>query len=74
MSLHVFAGNPFDRGDVQRRDQQWLEAQAKNPRSRFLPLWPWRGCLPRRPIALGTTPSSLSAPVHSDPFSDGGVA
>ena len=39
MSLHVFAGNPFDRGDVQRRDQQWLEAQAKNPRSRFLPLW-----------------------------------
>ena len=39
MNPHVFAGNPLDRGDVQRRDQQWLEAQAANPRSRFLPLW-----------------------------------
>jgi NAD+ diphosphatase len=24
---------------VQRRDQQWLDQQAKSPRSRFLPLW-----------------------------------
>jgi NAD+ diphosphatase len=24
---------------MQRRDQQWLDAQATNPRSRFLPLW-----------------------------------
>ena len=39
MNPHVFAGNPLDRGDVQRRDQQWLEAQAANPQSRFLPLW-----------------------------------
>jgi NAD+ diphosphatase len=39
MNPHVFAGNPLDRSDVQRRDQQWLEAQAINPRSRFLPLW-----------------------------------
>jgi NAD+ diphosphatase len=39
MNPHVFAGNPLDRGDVQRRDQQWLEAQASNPQSRFLPLW-----------------------------------
>jgi NAD+ diphosphatase len=39
MNPHVFAGNPLDRGDVQRRDQQWLDAQATNPRSRFLPLW-----------------------------------
>jgi NAD+ diphosphatase len=39
MNPHVFAGNPLDRGDVQRRDQQWLDAQAKNPQSRFLPLW-----------------------------------
>ena len=39
MNPHVFAGNPLDRGDVQRRDQQWLDAQAANPRSRFLPLW-----------------------------------
>jgi NAD+ diphosphatase len=39
MNPHVFAGNPLNRGDVQRRDQQWLEAQASNPQSRFLPLW-----------------------------------
>jgi NAD+ diphosphatase len=35
----VFAGNPFDRCDAQRRNQQWLDAQAANPQSRFLPLW-----------------------------------
>jgi NAD+ diphosphatase len=39
MNPHVFASNPLDRGDAQRRDQQWLDAQAANPRSRFLPLW-----------------------------------
>jgi NAD+ diphosphatase len=39
MSPHVFAGNPLDRGDAYRRDQQWLETQAANPQSRFLPLW-----------------------------------
>lgn len=39
MTPHVFAANPLDRGEVQRRDQQWLEAQAENPCSRFLPLW-----------------------------------
>lgn len=39
MSPHVFAGNPLDRGDVQRRQPQWLETQAANPQSRFLPLW-----------------------------------
>ncbi len=39
MHLHVFAGNPLDRGDTYRRDQQWLDEQASNSRSRFLPLW-----------------------------------
>ena len=39
MNPHVFAGNPLDRGDVYRRDQQWLDEQAGNARSRFLPLW-----------------------------------
>ncbi len=39
MNPHVFAGNPLDRGDVQRRQPQWLEEQAENPHSRFLPLW-----------------------------------
>jgi NAD+ diphosphatase len=39
MAPHVFAGNPLDRGDAQRRQPQWLEEQAVNPQSRFLPLW-----------------------------------
>jgi NAD+ diphosphatase len=39
MNPHVFAGNPLDRGDTYRRDQAWLEAQAINSQSRFLPLW-----------------------------------
>jgi len=34
---HVFAGNPFDRGDAQRRDPAWLEAAINNSTSRFLP-------------------------------------
>ncbi|PON15116.1 NAD(+) diphosphatase [Candidatus Entotheonella serta] len=38
MKPHVFAGNPLDRGDAQRRDQTWLDAQAKHPQSRILPL------------------------------------
>ena len=39
MKPHVFAGNPLDRSDVQRRNQLWLDEQAANPQSRFLPLW-----------------------------------
>jgi NAD+ diphosphatase len=39
MNPYVFSGNPLDRCDVQRRDQHWLDAQAVNPQSRFLPLW-----------------------------------
>ena len=36
---HVFAGNPLDRGEVERRDEEWLAAQAINPESRMLPMW-----------------------------------
>ena len=36
---HVFAGNPLDRGEVERRDEEWLSAQANEPSSRMLPLW-----------------------------------
>jgi NAD+ diphosphatase len=39
MNPHVFAGNPLDRGDAYRRNKTWLDEQARNPRSRFLPLW-----------------------------------
>ena len=35
---HIYAGNPLDRGDVERRDEEWLAAKAKDPKSRFLPM------------------------------------
>ncbi len=34
---HVFAGNPLDRGERERRDEDWIEAQSRDSRSRFLP-------------------------------------
>ena len=36
---HVFAGNPLDRADAQRRDADWLAAAAQHSQSRFLTLW-----------------------------------
>lgn len=36
---HVFAGNPLDRGEVERRDEDWLTAQASHPASLMLPMW-----------------------------------
>ena len=35
---HVYAGNPLDRGERERRDEEWLDQMAKDPASRFLPL------------------------------------
>ena len=36
---HVYAGNPLDRGDRERRDEKWISDKARNPTSRFLPFW-----------------------------------
>ncbi len=33
---HVFADNPMDRGDQQRRDENWLRERANHPDSRVL--------------------------------------
>lgn len=35
---HVYAGNPLDRGDRERRDDEWLAAKARDHKSRFLPM------------------------------------
>jgi NAD+ diphosphatase len=35
---HVFAANPLDRASAERRDEEWLEAQRRDPRGRYLPL------------------------------------
>ena len=34
---HTFAANPLDRGEAERRDEEWIEAQAQDPKSQFLP-------------------------------------
>ena len=35
---HRFAGNPLDRGERERRDEQWIDEQKAHPASRFLPV------------------------------------
>ncbi len=36
---HIFAGNPLDRGDVQRRDEAHLDALFVDPETLVLPMW-----------------------------------
>ena len=36
---HIFSGNPLDRGETQRRDEEWITKTAQDPNSRFLPMW-----------------------------------
>ncbi len=36
--LHVYSGNPVDRGEAARRDDEWLSDKAKDFTSKFLPL------------------------------------
>ena len=35
---HIFAGNPLDRGETERRDEEWISSKARDKGSRFLPL------------------------------------
>lgn len=34
---HIFAGNPLDRGERERRDEGWIRERTEDPQSRFLP-------------------------------------
>ena len=36
---HVFAGNPLNRGEKERRDEEWIRSKALDSASKFLPLW-----------------------------------
>ena len=36
---HVYSGNPVDRGEKERRDDQWIAGKAKDSASKFLPIW-----------------------------------
>ena len=36
MTTHIFAGNPLDRCDAERRDETWISGSLTAPRTRFL--------------------------------------
>ena len=36
---HIFAGNPLNRGEKERRDEEWIRRKAQDSTSKFLPLW-----------------------------------
>ena len=36
---HMYAGNLLNRGDRERRDEKWINDRAKDPTSKFLPMW-----------------------------------
>ena len=38
MDPHIFAGNPLDRGERERRDEEWISSKARDKDSKFLPL------------------------------------
>ena len=38
MEKHIFAGNPLDRGEAERRDEKWLADRARQADSCFLPM------------------------------------
>ena len=35
---HIYSGNPIDRGETVRRDDEWIADKSKDPTSKFLPL------------------------------------
>ena len=35
---HIYSGNPLDRGDRERRDEEWITSMASDPTSKFLPI------------------------------------
>ena len=35
---HIFAGNPLDRGERERRDEEWLSQISQDPTSKLLPV------------------------------------
>lgn len=59
--LHTFTGNPLDRGDVPRRDSEWIASSEKNPRSLILPLWNLKVLLknPDNPVLAWLSPSQI---------------
>ena len=39
---HVYAENPLNRGERERRDEAWIADRLNDPKSKFLPMWQLR--------------------------------
>ena len=68
---HIFAGNPLDRGERERRDEEWIKDQINNPTSKFLPIWESRVLVSfQEPLRLGWLDSDQlsNAKLDSAPF------
>ena len=42
-AAQIFAGNPLDRGERERRDEDWIRRAALGDEARFLLLWKLTG-------------------------------
>ena len=68
---HIFAGNPLDRGERERRDEEWIKDQISNPNSKFLPILESRVLVSsQEPLRLGWLDSDQlsNAKLDSAPF------
>lgn len=60
-ATQIFAGNPLDRGERERRDEDWIKRASLDSKSRFLPLWRMEAPLSseKTPGLIWTNRSSL---------------
>ena len=64
---HIFAGNPLDRGERERRDEKWIKDQISNSTSKFLPIWESRVLVSsEEPLKLGWLDSDQLANTKFD--------
>ena len=62
-ATQIFAGNPLDRGERERRDEDWIRRASLDSDSRFLLLWKMQALLSseRNPRLIWTTRSALDS-------------
>ena len=61
--MQIFAGNPLDRGERERRDEDWIRQASLDGDSRFLLLWKFEAPLSdeRNPRLIWTTRPALDS-------------
>ena len=67
LSPHIFANNPLNRGEVERRDEDWVAREATDARSKYLPFRNLNVLLTdESPPELGWLPTSQVQPLPPD--------